>query len=126
MVGYYGAPLVLTTDDVLMSLGTSGEVVAWLQTQVDGMLAASYDHTEILASDVTVLNRNTAALRAELSRRRMDSDEINQMTVTYLITRTSAGFRSPRWQCTLPDRAESERQVPPLFIAGLDLAPAHP
>ena len=57
------------------------------------MLAANYDHTEILASDVTVLNRNTAALRAELSRRRMDSDEINQMTVTYLITRTSAGFQ---------------------------------
>ena len=93
VVGYYGVPLLLTTDDVLVSLGTPDEVAAWLQTQVDGMLEARYDHTETHASDVTILNRNTAVHRLEFSRWRADGEQINQMTVTYLITRGSEGFR---------------------------------
>lgn len=88
VAAYYGVPLLLTTDDVIVSLGTRHEVVAWLQTQVDAMVAMHYDHTEVLASDVAILNRHTAVHRAEFSRRRADGTEINHMSVSYLITRT--------------------------------------
>lgn len=64
LVAYYGVPFLLTTDDVMLSLGTRDEVAAWLQSQVDAMAAAKYDHTERLASDVAILNRNTALHRA--------------------------------------------------------------
>lgn len=83
----------MTTDDVIVSLGTVDEVAAWLQSQADAMSAAGYSHTETLASDVAILNRNTALHRAEFSRQRADGTEINQMSVTYVITRESEGLR---------------------------------
>ena len=69
------------------------EVAAWLQGQADAMTAAAYDHTETLASDIAILNRNTALLRGEFSRQRADGTEISQMSVTYVITRESESFR---------------------------------
>lgn len=87
VAAYYGVPLLLTTDDVIVSLGTRHEVVAWLQTQVDAMMALNYDHTELLASDVAILNRHTVVYRAEFSRQRVDGTVINQMSVSYVITR---------------------------------------
>jgi hypothetical protein len=93
VVSYYGVPFLLTTDDAIFSLGTVDEVAAWLQSQADAMSAAGYSHTETLASDVAILNRNTAVHRAEFSRQRADGTEINQMSVTYVITRGCEGFR---------------------------------
>ena len=57
------------------------------------MRAADYDHTETVASEVEVLNRNTALHRAEFSRQRADGTEINHLSVTYIITRGADGFR---------------------------------
>ena len=93
VVPYYGVPLLVTTDDVIVSLGTANEVATWLQSQADAMLATDYDHTETLASAVAILNHNTAVHRAEFSRERADDTEINRMAVTYVITRDSEGFR---------------------------------
>jgi len=93
VVPYYGLPFLLTTDDVIVSLGTVDEVAAWLQSQADATSAMGYNHTETLASDVAILNRNTAVHRAEFSRQRADGTEINQMSVTYVITRESESFR---------------------------------
>ena len=93
VVPYYGLPFLLTTDDVVVSLGTVDEVAAWLQSQADATSAMGYNHTETLTSDVAILNRNTAVHRAEFSRQRADGTEINQMSVTYVITRESRSFR---------------------------------
>lgn len=93
VVGYYDVPFLLTTDDGTVSFGTRNDVAAWLQSQVDAMAAAKYDHTETLANDVAILNRTTAVHRAEFSRRRADGTEINHISVTYVITRESEGFR---------------------------------
>ena len=93
LVPYYGLPFLVTTDDVIVSLGTEEEVAAWLQSQADAMSAAGYSHTETLVSDVAVLNRNTAVHLAEFSRQRADGTEINQLSVTYVITRESEGLR---------------------------------
>ncbi|HEX5917995.1 MAG TPA: hypothetical protein VFY76_09085 [Nocardioides sp.] len=93
VVHYYGVPFLLTTDEVVLSLGTVDEVAAWLRTQAVAMATAGYDHTETLTSDVTILNRTTAVQRADLSRRRADGTEINRMSVTYVITREPEDFR---------------------------------
>lgn len=93
VVAYFGVPFLLTTDDVISWLTTTDEVAAWLQNQGEAMAAAKYDHTETLASDVAISNRHTAVYRAEFSRQRADGTEINQMAVTYVITRESEGFR---------------------------------
>ncbi len=92
IVGFFSAPLLLTTDDLVVWLKTSDEVASWLQTQADGMLAAKYDHSETLSSETTILNHNTAIHRAAFSRQRADGEEINGLAVTYVITHGSDGF----------------------------------
>ena len=93
VVARYGVPLLLTTDDVVISLQTVDQVEAWLHTQADAMSAAGYWSTKTLASDVSILNRNTALLFGRFARQRTDGAEINQMSVTYVITRESETFR---------------------------------
>lgn len=93
VVGFYSAPLLLTTDDLVVWLRTTDEVASWLQTQMDGMLAAKYDHSETLSSDTATLNHNTAMHRATFSRQRADGDEINRLTVTYIVTHETDGFQ---------------------------------
>jgi hypothetical protein len=93
LLAYYGAPMLITTADGFYALTTDDQVVAAMQPQVDGMRAASYDHSVILDSDITVLNSTSALLQATFSRRRSDGSEIQQLTGTYLITDGAAGRR---------------------------------
>lgn len=92
VVGFYSAPLLLTSDDLVVWLRTTEEVASWLQTQVDGMLAAKYDRSETLSSETAQLNHNTAMHRATFSRQRADGEEINRLTVTYVVTHGTDGF----------------------------------
>lgn len=93
LLAYYGVPLLLATDGGFIALTTEDQVVAAAQQQIDGMRAAAYDHSDILASDVTVLNATSALYRQEFSRPRADGDEISRSTATYLVTDGSAGRR---------------------------------
>jgi len=93
LIAYYGVPSLLTTDEVITWLRTTDDVEAWLQGQADAMSAAGYDHTDTLVSEVAVLNRNTAVHRAQLSRERSDGTQINQMSVTYVLTCESERLR---------------------------------
>lgn len=93
VVGFYSVPLLLTSNDVVVWLRTSEDVASWLQAQVDGMLAAEYDHSETLSSETTVLNQHTATHRAAFSRQRADDQEISRLTVTYVVTLSPDGFR---------------------------------
>jgi len=56
LLGYYGVPLLLTTGGGFFALTSDEQVVAAVQQQVDGMRAAAYGRSEILDSEVTVLN----------------------------------------------------------------------
>ncbi len=56
LLGYYGVPLLVTTDSGSFSLMSGERVVATPQQQVDELRAAGYGRSEILDSDVTVLN----------------------------------------------------------------------
>ena len=93
LLGYYGVPLLLTTDGGFFALTSDDQVVAALQQQVDGMRAAGYDRSEILASEVMVLNSTSALYRGTFSRQRSDGAEISWLTATYLVTDGAAGRR---------------------------------
>jgi hypothetical protein len=93
LLAYYGVPLLVTTDDGFFALTTDDQVVAVVRQQVDGMRAAAYDRTQILDSEVTVLNSASALYRGTFSRQRSDGSEINRLTMTYLVTDGPAGRR---------------------------------
>jgi hypothetical protein len=57
------------------------------------MRASGYYSTEILGSDVTVLNSTSALYRGTFSRHRGDGSEIGRLTATYLVTDGAAGRR---------------------------------
>jgi NTF2-like protein (DUF6841) len=93
LLAYYGVPLLVTTDDRSFVLTSEGQVVASVQQQVDGMHAAGYDRSEVLSSEVTVLNSTSALYRGTFSRQRSDRGEISRLTATYLVTDGAAGRR---------------------------------
>jgi NTF2-like protein (DUF6841) len=93
LLAYDGVPLLLTTDDRCLALTSDDQVVAAMQQQVDGMRAAGYDHSEILDSEVTVLNATSALYRGTISRRRRDGAKISRLTATYLVTDGPVGRR---------------------------------
>jgi len=93
LLAYYGVPLLVTTDSGFFALTTGDQVVAVVQQQIDGMRAAAYDRSEILHSEVTVLNAASALYRGTFSRQRGDGSEISRLTMTYLVTDGPAGRR---------------------------------
>jgi hypothetical protein len=93
LLDYYGVPLLVATDDGYVALTSGDQVVAVLQQQVDGMRAAGYAGTEILDSEVTVLNATSALYRGTMSRQRGDGGEVTRLTATYLVTDGAAGRR---------------------------------
>jgi len=93
LLAYYGVPLLVTTDEGSFALTSGDDVVATLRQQVDGMRAAGYSRTEILGSEVTVLNSTSALYRGTLSRQRSDGGEISRLTATYVVTDGAAGRR---------------------------------
>jgi hypothetical protein len=93
LLAYYGVPLLLTTDDGFFALTSDDQVVAAVQQQVDGMRAAGYARSEILGSEVGVLNSTSALYRGTFSRQRSDGGEIGRLTATYLVTDGAAGRR---------------------------------
>ena len=93
LLAYYGVPLLLTTDGGSFALTSDEQVVAAVQPQVDAMRAAGYHRSEILESEVVVLNSTSALYRGTFSRVRSDGGEISRLTVTYLVTDGATGRR---------------------------------
>jgi hypothetical protein len=93
LLAYYGVPLLLTTDAGFFALTSDDQVVAAVQQQVEGMRVAAYDRSEILGSEVTVLNSTSALYRGTFSRQRGDGSEISHLTATYLVTNGPVGRR---------------------------------
>jgi hypothetical protein len=93
LLEFYGVPLLITTDGGFFAPASGDQVVAAVQQQVDGMRAAAYDRSEILDSEVTVLNSTSALYWGTFSRQRSDGGEISRLTATYLVTDGAAGRR---------------------------------
>jgi hypothetical protein len=86
LLAYYGVPLLLTTDGGFFAATSKDEVVTAVQGQIDGMRAADYYRSEILDSEVAILNSTSAIYRGTFSRRKRDGTEISRLTATYLVT----------------------------------------
>jgi hypothetical protein len=93
LLAHYGVPLILTTDDGVTTLMTDDEAAAVMQSQVDGLRAMGYHHTELLHSEVSVLNSTSALFRGTMSRRNSDDAEIGRPSITYLVTEDVASLR---------------------------------
>ena len=93
LLSHYGVPLILTSDDGVITVMTDDEAAAVMQSLVDGLRANGYDHTDVMHSEVSVLNAVSALYRATLSRRNRDGGEIDCPTITYLVTDDVAGLR---------------------------------
>ena len=93
LLGHFGVPMIVTSDEGVVTLMTDGEAAAVMQSQVDSLRALGFDHSEVLNSEVIVLNAASALYRATLSRRNGDGGEIDCPTITYLVTDDVAGPR---------------------------------
>jgi hypothetical protein len=78
LLAYYGVPLLVTRDAGGYVLTRDDEVLATLRQQVEGMRAAGYDRSEILAAEVVILNSASALSRGRFSRQRSDGGEIGR------------------------------------------------
>src|ERR1700730_5069835 len=93
LLSHYGVPLILTSDDGVITVMTDDEAAAVMQSLVDGLRANGYDHTDGLHSEVSVLTSVSALSRGPLSRRNRDGGEIDCPTITYLLTDDVGGLR---------------------------------
>jgi hypothetical protein len=93
LMGYYGVPLLLTTEATAVAFMTQQEVVAAVRDQISGMRAAGYDRSETLDSETTSVNATTALHTATFARRRADGSTIGRLRATYLITESERGRR---------------------------------
>ncbi|MFG1934040.1 hypothetical protein ACGFK1_25865 [Mycobacterium sp. NPDC048908] len=93
LLSHFGVPMIITTDEGVVTLMTDEEAAAVMQSQVDGLRALGFHHSQVQQSEVTVLNATSAVFRATLSRRTADGDEIDRPTVAYVVTDDVAGPR---------------------------------
>jgi hypothetical protein len=93
LLAYYGVPLLITADGGFFALTSDDQIVPAVQPQIDGMRAAGYHRSEVLGSEVTVLNSTSALYQGMYAYRRSDDSEIRRVTVTYLVTDGTAGRR---------------------------------
>ena len=93
LLAYYGVPLLITTDGGFFALTDNDQVVAAVQPQIDGMRAAGYARSEVLGSEITVLNSTSALVRGAFAYHRSDGAEISRVSLTYLVTDGALGRR---------------------------------
>jgi hypothetical protein len=93
LLGHFGVPMIVTSDEGIVTLMTDDEAAAVMQSQVDGLKALGFDHSDVLHSEVAVLNGVSALYRCTLSRRNSAGGEIDCPTITYLVTDDIAGPR---------------------------------
>lgn len=93
LLGYYGVPLLITTDVGFFVLASGDEVVAAVQPQLDGMRAAGYARSEVLGSEITVVNGTSALVRGTFAYHRSGGNEISRVSLTYLVTDGATGRR---------------------------------
>ncbi len=93
LLRHYSVPMIVSSDAGVISLMTDDEATAVMQSQLDSLRASGYQRTEVLHSEVSLLNSTCALYRATLSRRNVDGGEIDCPTITYLIVDDLAGLR---------------------------------
>lgn len=89
----YAIPLLLTNDDQFAPLTNAEQILATIESLLAVMQAEDYARTDLLSSEVSVLNRKAALLEASFVRLRRDESEIAKHTATYLLTESEGEIR---------------------------------
>ena len=93
LLEYYAIPLLVTADAGAIVLGDAEGVVAAVAAQVEGMRETGFHRSDVVTSDVEVLNESTALYRGSFARKRQDGSEIERLQTTYLIVDGEQGRR---------------------------------
>lgn len=93
LLGYYAVPLLVTSDAGAIALESADEVAALIQGELDGLRAIGYHHTEVVHSELTVLNASSALYRTSLSRRDRNGAELGSPAAAYLVADGGDGAR---------------------------------
>jgi hypothetical protein len=93
LLAFYGVPIVFTTDDGCFALTLEEHVIGAVQPQIDALRAAHYARSEIVESNVTVVNAHSAIVDCAISRQRADGTEISRLGATYIVTDGARGRR---------------------------------
>lgn len=89
----YAVPLLITVDDSVVQLPSPQDVTRVVGAQLDKLRSESFASLVEVSGETTVLNAASATRREVLSRRRLDSSEIDRVEMTYLITDAGQGPR---------------------------------
>lgn len=89
----YAVPLLITTDDGVVTLTTADQVAGVIQGQVDGLRAQRYHHSSLLNGEVIVLNASSALYRGAFVRHDIAGAELGRVAVTYLVADGSDGVQ---------------------------------
>ncbi len=93
LLAFYGVPFIVTSDEGVVALTSEDQVAAVMQGQLDGLRANGYHHSDVLHSEVTVLNSASGLYRGTFARRDHDGGVIANVTVTYVATDGPDGLR---------------------------------
>ena len=93
LLAYYGVPLLLTTDGGFFALTSDDQVVAAVRQQFDRMRSAAYDRSEVLDSELSVLNSTPLSTVGRSHASGATAVRNSRLTATYLVTDWSIGRR---------------------------------
>jgi hypothetical protein len=88
MLEFYGVPLLMTSSQGALELASEAAVIVAVQDQVGHMRAAGYHDSVTLRCEHTLINRHTASIHGEFSRRRADGTEMGRLSATHLVAET--------------------------------------
>lgn len=90
---FYALPVILTGPPGVTTATTDNDAAAMMLGQIDALRAAGYHRTIARRSDVNVINAVSALCTATFSQRDRTGAEIDEVTITFLVTETSAGLK---------------------------------
>lgn len=89
----YAVPLLVTTDEGVVPLGTADQVATVIQGQVDGLRAQRYAGTSVVDVEVSLLNASSALYRGSFVRHDVAGADLDRPVVTYLLADGADGLQ---------------------------------
>jgi hypothetical protein len=103
VLGFFGVPLVIVTDDRYLNLSTREEVLATAEALIDQLLRANYAGSTVHRLDMRPLNARAALVEGEFSRHDRRGDEFERFGTAYLVARTDEGWQFTSIIITAPE-----------------------
>jgi hypothetical protein len=93
LLAYFGAPLVIITEDLYQALTTRDAVLRAAQNLIDQLRRANYAGSTVHRLDIRPFNARTALVDGVFSRHDRAGNELERFGTAYLVARTDEGWR---------------------------------